>query len=398
MVYRANMHIDTALWDLLAKKLAGELSSGQELRLRNWLDAHPDNQKFFAQMAEAWNQAAPAKDLTGPDADVSLIWLKLEERLDRLDQGVVMLPLVANEKKNGFFNLKAHFLIAASAITVTILLISAVYFFSGSAESLASIDLAPDDALIIKLPKKTREIRLSSDSSQLFILPDHTRIWLNEKSSLSYELTFGDSIRKVVLQGEAFFEVASDANIPFVILANGSETNVIGTSFNLKAYAQEPAAVTVVSGKVAFTSAEVGKEKIILTKGEQGIFYNKEQKLVKQKWDDPHFLDWKHLLVYKQEISKPANYLKNQSSWKKSVINQTEIRGEIGNIATLATYKNVKLRVTYFKKKKRKSYIFTVYKSLVPGQKVTYKYRLADWFGKTNNLKIEVVDASVSRD
>ena len=199
------------------------------------------------------------------------------------------------------------------------------------------------------------------------------------------------------LKGEAYFEIQPDKIKPFVISANGTETRVLGTTFNLRAYEKEDPVLTVVSGKVAFTNERSRKDVLLLTKGEKATLHKKGNTLTKKKNDQQHFLDWKHILVYQKEISYPASYMKSTAQWKKSKIKQTEIRGEIQNLATLATYKNVKLRVSYRRKKKKKEHIFTVYKSLGPGETINYKYRLADWFARTDNLKIEIVDASVSK-
>ncbi|MEM8907472.1 MAG: FecR domain-containing protein, partial [Bacteroidota bacterium] len=83
-------------------------------------------------------------------------------------------------------------------------------------------------------------------------LADGTVVWLNENSQLDYPLAFGAE-RKVILRGEAFFDVAKDVDHPFVIETTGAEIDVLGTSFNVRAYAQEEQVVVAVrSGKVRF--------------------------------------------------------------------------------------------------------------------------------------------------
>ncbi|KAA2242673.1 DUF4974 domain-containing protein [Chitinophaga agrisoli] len=72
------------------------------------------------------------------------------------------------------------------------------------------------------------------------LLPDGTAVWLNAASSLRYPVAFTGNERKVELTGEAYFEVASNAAKPFRIHAGSQLIEVLGTHFNVNAYADEP--------------------------------------------------------------------------------------------------------------------------------------------------------------
>lgn len=85
-------------------------------------------------------------------------------------------------------------------------------------------------------------------------LPDGSRVWLNTGSELSYPETFEP--RQTRLSGEAFFEVARDPLHPFTVTSGEVETRVLGTSFNIKAYADQPVEVAVRSGRVAVSAAQ----------------------------------------------------------------------------------------------------------------------------------------------
>lgn len=71
------------------------------------------------------------------------------------------------------------------------------------------------------------------------ILADGTRVWLNAASSLRYPTSFSGNERRVELTGEAYFDVAKDATKPFVVAVNKMEVEVLGTAFNVMAYASE---------------------------------------------------------------------------------------------------------------------------------------------------------------
>ena len=84
-------------------------------------------------------------------------------------------------------------------------------------------------------------------------LADGSKIWLNADSKIKYPEVFKGSTRDVYLNGEAFFDVAKNPEVPFIIhLANGT-VRVLGTSFNIRAYDNEATVETsVATGRVAF--------------------------------------------------------------------------------------------------------------------------------------------------
>ncbi len=83
------------------------------------------------------------------------------------------------------------------------------------------------------------------------LLPDGSQVWLNTASSLRYAEDFGRKSRTVYLSGEAYFEVAQNRELPFVIHTGNVSTTVLGTTFNIRAYpGQEAVTVAVRSGKV----------------------------------------------------------------------------------------------------------------------------------------------------
>lgn len=72
-------------------------------------------------------------------------------------------------------------------------------------------------------------------------LPDGTKVWLNASSSLRYPVSFSGNAREVWLTGEVYFEVTKDEHKPFSVHFNKScLIEVLGTAFNINAYADEP--------------------------------------------------------------------------------------------------------------------------------------------------------------
>jgi transmembrane sensor len=87
------------------------------------------------------------------------------------------------------------------------------------------------------------------------LLPDGTHVWLNNASVIRYPVTFTGPDRTVELAGEAYFEVAKDAAHPFhVKVESGTDVQVLGTSFNIMAYTDEPTErTTLIDGSVRVT-------------------------------------------------------------------------------------------------------------------------------------------------
>lgn len=96
------------------------------------------------------------------------------------------------------------------------------------------------------------------------VLPDGTKVWLNAASTLKFPATFAKlQERRVILDGEAYFEVAANAGQPFKVNAGTQLVEVLGTHFNINAYSEEPSPrTTLLQGSV-----RVGK--LLLKPGEQ---------------------------------------------------------------------------------------------------------------------------------
>lgn len=89
------------------------------------------------------------------------------------------------------------------------------------------------------------------------VLEDGTKVWLNAESSLTYPVAFVGQERKVAITGEAYFEVTKNKAMPFKISRGEMQIEVLGTSFNVNAYANEPEMkVTLLEGAVKVSSGD----------------------------------------------------------------------------------------------------------------------------------------------
>ncbi|WP_315822723.1 FecR family protein [Paraflavitalea speifideaquila] len=106
------------------------------------------------------------------------------------------------------------------------------------------------------------------------ILADGTEVWLNAASSLRFPVAFTGNERIVELDGEGYFEVAKDAARPFTVRTKRADVQVLGTHFNVCAYAGEDWKTTLLEGKVA---AKRNAAQALLTPGNQAILAVNEE-------------------------------------------------------------------------------------------------------------------------
>jgi transmembrane sensor len=131
-----------------------------------------------------------------------------------------------------------------------------------------------------------------------FTLPDGTRVFLNANSRLEFSGQFNDEIiRKVKLKGEAFFMVKRDVQRPFIIATGDLQTQVLGTSFNVRAFEGEnEISVAVEEGSVQLQNNTKGDtdKPLILAQNDMGIFQKESQNLTKEKLEGTEVFDWRN--------------------------------------------------------------------------------------------------------
>ncbi len=126
------------------------------------------------------------------------------------------------------------------------------------------------------VPKATtiayNTIATSKGNQYQVLLPDGTNVWLNAASSLKYPEIFSGNERKVILTGEAYFEVAKNKDMPFIVQSMNQEVQVLGTHFNINGYMDKQSIkTTLLEGSVKVSNSSSSK---ILKPGEQTLVDN----------------------------------------------------------------------------------------------------------------------------
>ncbi len=194
------------------------------------------------------------------------------------------------------------------------------YFVSGL---LAAAIVAIMIVAYIQFPKKVESLpeiaqveKVTESGQKLsFHLEDGTKIILNAGSKLIYPSKFGIDERTVLLEGEAFFDVAKDITRPFKVITESIVTTALGTSFNINAFqSREKIEIALVTGQVSVNGISDELNAIFLDPGEMATVLKQDQKLTKSSFDFNLQVSWKDGLIY----FKDAGYyeiVSNLKSW-----------------------------------------------------------------------------------
>lgn len=185
------------------------------------------------------------------------------------------------------------------AASILIVILGGLSFWQLSQES--QVKEAEPIPLVVKRTQKGEKLTVK--------LPDGSKVKLNANSILVFPEVFVQKTRYVKLEGEALFDVARDTYKPFIITSGEVQTEVLGTSFNVRAYEDESeVAVAVVSGKVSVKGS--GPDKVQLSPNEVSYYHKADGSLMAKKQDVSDLIAWtKNILIFDEA---PA-----EEVWKK---------------------------------------------------------------------------------
>lgn len=127
------------------------------------------------------------------------------------------------------------------------------------------------------------------------ILSDGTEVLLNAESKLIFPKKFSGSRRVVKLVGEAYFKIAKNEHMPFIVETERTSTRALGTEFNVKAYKNTESHVTLINGAIVVNMPEINKE-VTLVPGQEVVV---DQEVFKVKdVDVNYYVQWKDGYFY----------------------------------------------------------------------------------------------------
>ena len=167
-------------------------------------------------------------------------------------------------------------------VAAVILLIGCNYFWYTYTENLTEVYTNADSPYEIKVPAGSRTN---------IVLPDGTEVSLNAGSVLRYHRGFGIRERNVTLDGEGYFKVAKNAEVPFFVKTNDVQVQVVGTVFNVRAYDDDNyVMVSLLEGRVNLSVSANSVMKLF--PNEQALYNKNTGRMEKLKTNASKACDW----------------------------------------------------------------------------------------------------------
>lgn len=303
--------------DSIMKYLRNELSESEKIRLDEWLSESPDNRDLFNRLQDEYFMLRQQQSLKSFDAEAALKKIK-----ENINQESTVVSIKKN--RNKWWMAAAAILVVAASLTY-IFILKQNNAGEASSQLVKSTTPAKDDvqpgsnkAILTLADGSTIEldavnngmlakqgnmkvIKLSGDKLAYekadgsikdiqyntistprggqfqLVLADGSHVWLNAASSITFPTSFAGDKREVSISGEAYFEVAHHAGKPFRVSANNVIVQVLGTHFNMSAYANEGnISTTLIEGAVKVID---GKASAVIKPGEQAIVKNSSEQI-----------------------------------------------------------------------------------------------------------------------
>lgn len=278
---------------LIYKNLKGEINPDEQKQLDDFLQQSEENKQLQKELEITWKLSQVKEELPF-EVDVEADLKSVNQKLDQFNP----VEKQSNEVKRKIIPLWQK--VAAIAAML------AIGFFA-----MTWLTNATGNGNIQQFSsgKLTKEIRL----------PDGSIVVLNKESTLSYPSNFNQKNRAVQLQGEAFFEVEKNKDLPFTIAIQETNVRVLGTSFNVKEdIKNQQISVAVKTGHVEFYDQN---NKVNLLANDQSTYDSKSKK-----------------------FSSPDQPIDNALRWKTKqfVFNDQEL---LDVIHTIETYFNIQIKL-----------------------------------------------------
>ena len=171
------------------------------------------------------------------------------------------------------------------------------------------------------------------------VLSDGTKVHLNAESQLTYPICFSDKERIVQVEGEAYFDVAPDKEHPFIVQTPHTSIRVTGTSFNVRAYADEEIeSTTLISGGVKISS---GNEVFELIPDQHYTYNKKTNTNTVTNVNTELYTSWESgsFIFLNVPLENVMSYLSKWYGFKYTFEDETAKQVRIG--ASLNRYKNM---------------------------------------------------------
>ncbi len=307
--------------ELIAREMSGSLSQQEKEQLGKWLNNSELNQHLHQRIIDSGNLAK--RNSLFENVNTEKAWNKVSEvfvtprkrhlfpRLVRY-AAAVMIPIIIGIPAYLYLNEKPQKIAQTVAEVETGTHNTVLIMANGENVNLDNIgtqNLVEKDGTVIKnindelnysrqSLKNTKKTLLNTlivpqGGEYNLVLSDGTRVFVNSMSKLVFPVSFTGLKRELTLEGEAYFEVAKNESKPFIVTIRGLQVEVLGTSFNIKAYPNDNKSfTTLVEGKVKLKSDCQTSKISFLEPDQQAIYDPSTTGIVVKKVDAKQVVQW----------------------------------------------------------------------------------------------------------
>lgn len=255
---------------LAAKYLSGNCNSTEKQQFEQWLLVSDKHKQWFETQKKVWNFSNAAVLSTAIDVEAAL--QQVHQRI------AFMQKNHQHEAKHARKSVSVYRWVASAA--AVFLLGLAVLFFMRNEQT-----------------PQMQHITAAQKSETPLQLPDGSEVYLNENAEIGYPEQYAAGLRQATFKGIGLFEIVSNPEKPFQIVADHFGVEVLGTKFNINAVpGADQYKVDLLEGKIRlFTfdqNPEERIEQLILLPGERGIYDAQSRRLVRADQTDLNFLSW----------------------------------------------------------------------------------------------------------
>lgn len=183
--------------ELLQKYIAGNATEAEKQRVTKWIQENPENMREYMAQRKLHDMA---------------LW-----RTESVAE--------ENSRERKHFSLRGVCMEAAKIAAVLAIVLLGTHYWTGKHQ-------VPED-------KTWQSIYVPAGQRAELMLADGTKVWLNSRSTLTFPGSFKGNIRNVKLDGEGYFAVTKNVEQPFIVETNKCNVKVLGTEFNVMAYAAD---------------------------------------------------------------------------------------------------------------------------------------------------------------
>jgi len=305
-------------FEIIWKKINHNLTEEEELFLSQWLNESPSHQQYFDKASRYFDEGSA---FTGHKTDTDQAWKKLKNKalkrrstkpawiqylsVAAVISVIIILLFPTHKPENDTLAISRTAIIKpGNSKAVLILNDGSVHDLTTSkhlvlTESGADIKVEGNKLLYTEEEDVSKSIKYNTliipRGGEFFLqLSDGTKVWLNSETTLRYPVQFIGEERKVELTGEAFFEVARNEKVPFLVESGDQTVKVLGTEFNISSYKENSLiSTTLVKGSVEVFIKNKPDKRQTLVPNEQITISKIDGQISKQKVNPYQYIAWK---------------------------------------------------------------------------------------------------------